>query len=171
VDASIKVDWTAENTKAVDNLNKLLRSQATWTIIDPKISWKNRDLTTMKEERKVKQKIGKTQQHQKNYYDKKQRHHAIKHGDWVWVNKKNFPQSYFFDDKKATLNSKYSSPIKVLKVVNGLALLRANKNFKVNTRVNVQDLKWIKFWDKEMRMKINQHKGGGGESITATTPY
>jgi hypothetical protein len=81
VDASIKVDWTVENAKAVKVIDKILQSQAMWTIVDPKISWKNQDLTTTKEEREVKQKIEKAQQHQKNYHDKKQRHHAIKHGD------------------------------------------------------------------------------------------
>jgi hypothetical protein len=61
MDVSIKVDRTAENAKAVEVIDKILRSQATWTIVDPKISWKNRDLTTTKEEREVKQKIGKAQ--------------------------------------------------------------------------------------------------------------
>jgi hypothetical protein len=61
VDVSIEVDWTAENAKTVEVIDDLLQSQVTWTIVDPKISWKNRDLTTTKKERKVKQKIGKAQ--------------------------------------------------------------------------------------------------------------
>jgi transposase InsO family protein len=127
VDASLEVDWNTENAKAVELIDEILRAQATWTIIKPDIKWKGRNTTTTKEEREVKKAIEQSQQRFKYYYDKQRRPHAIRKGDWVRVKKSGFPKGFFSDDRKPTLNTKYSQPAKVLKVVRGSALLRANK--------------------------------------------
>jgi hypothetical protein len=132
----------------------------------PNMEWRDRDLTTTKEERKVKKRIKESQGHFKLYFDKKRRLHNIKTEDWVRVSKKRFKHGFFHNDQKVTLNSKYSRPAKVLKVVKGMTTLWANKDFKNNTRVNVNDLRKIRFWDKEVKMTLKQEESGE-ESITA----
>jgi hypothetical protein len=82
------------------------------------------------------------------------------------VSKKGFKHGFFHNDRKVTLNSKYSRPAKVLKVVKRTATLRANKDFKNNTRVNVNDLRKIRFWDKEAKTTLEQEESGE-ESIMA----
>jgi hypothetical protein len=130
------------------------------------MEWRDRDLTTTKEEREVKKKIKESQGRFKLYFDKKRRSHNIKAGDWVQVSKKGFKHGFFHNNQKATLNSKYTRPAKVLKVVKGTTILRANKDFRNDTRVNVNDLRKIRFWDKEAKTTLEQEEGGE-ESITA----
>jgi hypothetical protein len=92
---------------------------------------KRQDYYTAGKRGKKKDKVS-TKQIQK-YYDKKQRLHNIKKGDWVRVNKREFPSRYFTNDRKRTINSKYSVPAKVLKVKNGSATLEANQDFLKDT--------------------------------------
>jgi hypothetical protein len=65
-----------------------------------------------------------------------------------------------------TLNHKYSRPVKVIKVINGTATLQTNRNFGKDTRINVLDLRRVRFWNKEVK-KIFECTEGGGESIMA----
>jgi hypothetical protein len=88
------------------------------------------------------------------------------------VKKKEFPPKYFHDDRKGTLNSKYSTPKKVLKVEKGSTTLEADKDFLKDTRVNVTDLKKVVFRNKEEwktleESRDSENEEGGGESITA----
>jgi hypothetical protein len=117
----------------VEIINEILRIQALWKVVNPRIAWKGRDKTTTQQEREVKRKIKLAQNKYKKYYDKKQRLHNIKKGDWVRVNKREFPPRYFTNDRKRTINSKYSVPAKVLKVKNGSATLEANQDFLKDT--------------------------------------
>jgi hypothetical protein len=117
------VEWNKENRKAVKLLDEFLRSQAAWKLVQPNMEWRDRDLTTTKEERKVKKRIKESQGHFKLYFDKKRWPHNIKVGDWVRVSKKRFKHGFFHNDQKTTLNSKYSRPAKVLKVVKGTTTL------------------------------------------------
>jgi hypothetical protein len=96
-----------------------------------------------RQEKEVKAKIKIVQNKYKKYYDLKRRLHNIRKGDWVRVNKKDFPPRYFDNDRKETLNSKYSALAKVLKVKNGSATLEANQDFRKDTRVNVSKLKKV----------------------------
>jgi hypothetical protein len=49
-------------------------------------------------------------------------------------------------------------------VINGIATLQSNKDFSKDIRVNVSDLKRVRFWDKEAKMTFKCTEGGG-ESI------
>jgi hypothetical protein len=71
VDATLEVEWNKENRKAVELLDELLHSQAAWKLVQPNMEWRERDLTTTKEERKVKKRIKESQSHFKLYFDKK----------------------------------------------------------------------------------------------------
>jgi hypothetical protein len=140
VDATLQINKTAENAKAVEFINEVLRSQALWKCMDSKMEWRERDNTTTKKEKEVRWKIKESQQCFKLYYDKKCRPHNIKANDWVRVSKKGFRNGFFSDDRKATLNTKYSHPAKVLRVIDRTATLQANNDFGKDTRVNVTDL-------------------------------
>jgi hypothetical protein len=85
---------------------------------------------------------------------------------WVRVSKKGFKNGFFSDNQKATLNSKYLQPVKVLKVINDTTTLQANRDFSKDTRINVNNLRWICFWDQEVK-DTPEHEEGGGESVTA----
>jgi hypothetical protein len=70
------------------------------------------------------------------------------------------------------LNSKYSTPKKVLKVEKGSATLEVDKDFLKDTRVNVTDLKKVIFRNEEERKMLEENQDseneeGGGGSITA----
>jgi hypothetical protein len=145
VNAALEVDWTHSNQKAVEIIDEILRTQALWKVVNPQIAWKGRDESTTRQEREVKTRIKKAQNKFKKYYDIKRRPHNIRKEDWVRVNKKDFPPRYFDNDRKETLNSKYSAPVKVLKVKNGSATLEANQDFGKDTRVNVSRLRKVRF--------------------------
>jgi hypothetical protein len=65
-----------------------------------------------------------------------------------------------------TLNHKYSRPVRVIKVINGTTTLQTNRDFGKDTRINVSDLRRVRFWDKEIK-KAFKYIEGRGESITA----
>jgi hypothetical protein len=88
------------------------------------------------------------------------------------VKKEKFPPKYFHNDRKGTLNSKYSTPKKVLKVEKGSATLEVDKDFLKDTRVNVTDLKKVIFRNEEERKTLEENQDseneeGGGGSIMA----
>jgi hypothetical protein len=56
--------------------------------------------------------------------------------------------------------------VKVLKVISGTTTLQANKDFSKDTRINVNDLRQICFWDQEAKNTL-KHEEGGGESVMA----
>jgi hypothetical protein len=72
----------------------------------------------------------------------------------------------FRDNHKATLNHKYSRPVRVIKVINGMVTLQTNRDFGKDTRINISNLKRVRFWDKEIK-KVFECTEGGGESIMA----
>jgi Integrase zinc binding domain len=123
IDAALQIDKTIGNTKAMELINEVLRSQALWKYTNSKMKWKERDNTTIKEEKEVRRKIKESQQRFKLYYDKKHRPHNIKTNDWVRVSKKGFRNGFFPDNRKAMLNTKYSHPVKILQVINGTTIL------------------------------------------------
>jgi hypothetical protein len=141
IDSAIGVDWSNDNAVATEIVKDMLSAKAVWLEVDPTMTWQKSTAGLVKGEKGVKAAIKDAQARFKRYYDKKHRSHSIKSGDWMRVRKVNFPQGYFHDDQKATLNSKYSAPARVVKVTNGSATLKANTDFAKDTRVHVSDLK------------------------------
>ena len=111
--------------------------------------------------------IQEKQKRYKVYYDKGRRRHNIKKGDWVLVKREEFAPKYFGDDRKRTLNWKYSRPVKVKEVVKGTATLEANEDFLKDTKINVEDLRKLKF--RKGECEELEEERGRGESVTTTT--
>lgn len=167
VDQNWKVDWEGTDKRAVEIIDQILRAQAWFKREFPKMEWEGQDTSTTVEERELRTRIQGAQKKYKYYYNKKRRGHNIKRGDWVLVKRKGFAPKYFSDDRKGTLNWKYSKPAKVLGVEKGTATLEANEDFLKETRVNVEDLKKLKLREGE-REELEEGRGGG-ESVTTTT--
>ena len=74
------------------------------------------------------------------------------------MKKEKFPPKYFHNDRKRTLNSKYSTPVKVEKVEKGSATIKANLDFLKDTRINVEDLKKVQFRDKGERRQQEEEE-------------
>jgi hypothetical protein len=121
------------NLAAAGVVKDMLAAKAIWEEVNGSMTWSKPRKGTVMGEEGVRKAIKNAQQQFKCHYDKRRRTHHIKKGDWVHINKKGFPQGYFHDDRKATLNSKFSFPARVIAIRKGSAMLQANHDFCKDT--------------------------------------